>query len=138
MSRRDYIVSQAAELVRYRGYENTSLNDILEAAQISKGQFYHYFSTKHELGLVVIDYLFDGWNKRLLENILGKKTDPEARLNEMLQWIVAQHTQSQAKYGCPFGNLAIEMSLHDEEFRQKLQSIFDLWTAKIRQLLRTF
>lgn len=135
MDRRDYIVSKAAELICSRGYENTTVNDILDAAQISKGQFYHYFSTKHELGIAVIDYLFEGWNKRLLEDILSKPNDPEERLNEMLQWIVNQHTLNQAKWGCPFGNLAIEMSPHDEAFRQKLHGVFELWIAKIKQLL---
>jgi len=135
MDRRDYIVSQAAELIRIKGYECTTLNDIMEAARISRGQFYHYFSSKHELGLAVIDYFFANWNHRLLEEILGKPGDPGERLDEMLKWIVVQHTRRETQCGCPFGNLAIEMSLHDELFRRKLEAVFDLWIANIAQLL---
>lgn len=133
--KRQQIIGASATLIHSKGYESTSLSDILDAAQIGKGQFYHYFSTKHELGLAVVDYLFEGWNQRLLENILGSQKDPESKFNEMLDWIVQQQIRNQAKCGCVFGNLAIEMSEHDEDFRQKLKSVFELWIDKLRPVL---
>jgi TetR/AcrR family transcriptional repressor of nem operon len=128
-------VKATAILMHSKGYENTKLSDILEAAQIGKGQFYHYFSSKHELGLAVIDYFYQNWNRRLMEEILSSPKDPEMKFNEMLDWVVNTHRSNQAKCGCVFGNLAIEMSEHDEEFRQKIKFVFETWMEKLKPVL---
>lgn len=135
LSKRQEIITAAATLMHSKGYENTKLADILEAAQIGKGQFYHYFASKHELGLAVLDYCFKNWNQRLMENILGSGKDAEFRMNEMLEWVIDQQRRNQAKCGCVFGNLAIEMSEHDEVFRRKLDRVFETWEAKLKPVL---
>lgn len=133
--KRDQIIEVTAKLIHSKGYENTKLSDILDAAQIGKGQFYHYFSSKHELGLAILDHFFQSWNQRLLEDILSSPKDPETKFNEMLDWIVQLHKRNRAKCGCVFGNLAVEMSEHDEEFRRKLQSVFEVWINKLATVI---
>lgn len=135
LDKRQEIVEATAALMHSKGYENTKLSDILEAAQIGKGQFYHYFSSKHEFGLAVIDYFFDNWNRRLLGEILGSEKDPNIKFDEMLEWVVQNHISNQAKCGCVFGNLAIEMSEHDEKFRLKIKAVFDTWVDKLKPVL---
>jgi TetR/AcrR family transcriptional repressor of nem operon len=133
--KRQQIIEVTAVLMHSKGYGNTKLSDILEAAQIGKGQFYHYFSSKHELGLAVLDHFFSNWNRSLLEEILSSQMDAQSKLNAMLEWIVNQHKRNQAKCGCMFGNLAIEMSEHDEVFRQRLDSVFEKWVDKLKPVL---
>lgn len=133
--KRQEIVTAAAALIHSKGYENTKLSDILEAARIGKGQFYHYFSSKHELGLAVIDYFFHNWNRRLMEEILNSPKEPQVRFNEMLEWVVKNHAANRAKCGCVFGNLAIEMSEHDEAFRQKVKAVFETWVENLKPVL---
>lgn len=130
--KREEIIESAALLMQSKGYENTNLSDILEAAKIGKGQFYYYFSSKHELGLAVIDYFFTSFNKQLLENILSSKRSPEIKFNEMIRWVVEHHRSREAKCGCVFGNFAIEMSEHDEDFRKKIRGFFELWIEKLK------
>ncbi len=133
--KRKEIVEASSALMRSKGYENTALSDILEASQIGKGQFYHYFSSKHELGLAVIDYFFESFNEELFENILSSKKSPEVRFNEMLEWVIRRHRARETKCGCIFGNFAAEMSEHDEEFRQRVQKVFDIWIEKLKLVL---
>lgn len=134
-NKRQQIIELASALMHSKGYESTKLSDILEAAQIGKGQFYHYFSSKHELGLAVIDYFFDNWNRRLLKGILGSEKDSAVKFNEMLEWVVNNQMSNQAKCGCVFGNLAVEMSEHDEGFRQKVRAVFEVWADKLKPVL---
>ena len=135
-TKRREIIAQAAVLMHSKGFENTKLADILDVAQIGKGQFYHYFSSKHELGLAVFDLFFENWNQRLMENMLGSDKDAKTKINEMFDWIIEQHRRNQAKCGCVFGNLAIEMSEHDETFRSRLEGVFETWENKLKPLLR--
>lgn len=134
-TKRQEIVVSAAALIHSKGYENTKLAEILAAAQIGKGQFYHYFSSKHELGLAVLDHFFDNWNQRLMENVLGSGKDPETKINEMLDFVIGQQQRNNAKCGCAFGNLAVEMSEHDEAFRRKLQAVFETWVNRLKPVL---
>lgn len=135
-TKRQEIVISASALMHSKGYESTKLADILEAARIGKGQFYHYFSSKHELGLAVLDHFFEKWNQRLMEGILSSTKEPETKIDEMFAWIIEQHRRNQSKCGCAFGNLAVEMSEHDEAFRRKLSTVFEVWANKLKPILQ--
>lgn len=47
--RRDEILAAAEQLFMTRGYDNTSVESIIEVVEISKGTFYYYFKSKEEL-----------------------------------------------------------------------------------------
>ncbi|MDR1946325.1 MAG: TetR/AcrR family transcriptional regulator [Desulfovibrio sp.] len=134
-TKRREIIKISSLLMSDKGYIDTSLNDILEQAGIGKGQFYHYFSSKHDLGSAVIDDCFDFFNKKLLEEVLDSPKDPESRLEDMLDWIVAFHRRRTPGRGCFFGNMALELSAHDELFRVRLKNVFESWAGKIEKLL---
>lgn len=55
---RQQILNAAWQLFREKGYENTTMEDILKAAKCSKGRFYYYFHAKAEL-LDLLYELFD-------------------------------------------------------------------------------
>ena len=65
------IVTAAWKLFYKHGYENTTVDDIVEESQTSKGSFYHYFESKDDL-LGSLSYLFDE-----KYNELEEKMDPE-------------------------------------------------------------
>jgi AcrR family transcriptional regulator len=48
-SRRQDFLDIALELFYQKGFENTTINDIIEEAGVSKGAFYHYFNSKEEV-----------------------------------------------------------------------------------------
>lgn len=133
--KRQEIIECAARLMESNGYESTKLSDLLETSGAGKGQFYYYFSSKRDLGLAVIDYVFSSFKRDLLSGVLSCDGDPETKLNKMLEWIVSFHQSRQAKCGCVFGNLALEMSEHDEEFRAKVNEVFKLWAEKLQSVL---
>ena len=58
-ARRNEILDVARQLVYTKGYEQMSIQDILDATKISKGAFYHYFDSKQAL--------LDGLVERMLE-----------------------------------------------------------------------
>ena len=58
--RRKAILSVARQLVVTRGYEQMTIQDVLDALQISKGAFYHYFDSKQMLLEALIEDMQDG------------------------------------------------------------------------------
>jgi len=59
-ARRNEILDVARQLVYTKGYEQMSIQDILDALKISKGAFYHYFDSKQAL--------LDGLIERMLDD----------------------------------------------------------------------
>lgn len=62
------IVSAAWKLFYEQGYEDTTIEDIVEESETSKGSFYHYFEGKDDL-LGTLSYLFDEKYQELSEVI---------------------------------------------------------------------
>ncbi|ASF41433.1 TetR family transcriptional regulator [Halobacillus halophilus] len=130
------IISAAAELIHTKGYEATKLSDIMQASDIGKGQFYHYFSSKRELGLTIVDYYAEMWDRELIQGVFHSSFSAEKKMENMLEWAVNYHVSTQALSGCPFGNLAIEMSEHDEEFRLKINNLIDQWINHLADVMK--
>jgi TetR/AcrR family transcriptional regulator, transcriptional repressor for nem operon len=135
MSRKQEIISIARNVIHTKGYQATSVSDVLHAANIGKGQFYHYFSSKYDLGLAVVEDLIQEWDGQLINGILKSEEEPKSKLNKMLDWATTFHAEMEKKRGCPIGNLAIEMSEHDETFRVKIQLFFDRWFLGVEVVL---
>lgn len=72
------IVSAAWQLFYKYGYDNTTIDDIVEASNTSKGSFYHYFDSKDAL-LGSLSYLFDEKYEEL-EDTLDPELDPMEKL----------------------------------------------------------
>ena len=67
-STKSRIVSSAWKLFYQYGYDNTTIDDIVEASQTSKGSFYHYFEGKDAL-LGSLSYLFDEKYREVTETM---------------------------------------------------------------------
>ena len=67
------LIKIAFGLFMKNGYEDTSINDILKVAQISKGAMYHYFTCKEDILDEVLNYILDIEMKRA-ELILNNAT----------------------------------------------------------------
>lgn len=58
-SARQAILDTAQLIVGRKGFSAVGLNEILQAAAVPKGSFYHYFSSKDAFGVVLLDHYFD-------------------------------------------------------------------------------
>lgn len=65
---RDKILATAGRLFSENGYDATSVHEICMTAGVSKGAFYHYFSTKETLFLI----LLEDWVERMKQVLVGE------------------------------------------------------------------
>jgi len=122
---RGRIVEAAADLMFMRGVRGTSLDDVLAAAGVGKGQFYHYFADKDALVRAVIARqaarVLDG-QRPVLDAL-----DTWAAIAGWFDLLVAIQEEQGCVGGCPLGSLASELADQDEVARADLVAAFDRW-----------
>jgi AcrR family transcriptional regulator len=64
--KRNEILEAAQQLVYTKGYEQMTIQDILDSLQISKGAFYHYFDSKLALLEAIIEHIVDEMEEQFL------------------------------------------------------------------------
>ena len=64
---REKILQAAARLIALKGYHDTKLEEVLDAAQVTKGAFFHHFHDREDLGFAVLDWHMDQRRKPLEE-----------------------------------------------------------------------
>jgi AcrR family transcriptional regulator len=126
---RNRVLDVAAALVFEHGVAGTTLDDVRAAANVSKGQLYHYFTGKEDLVHAVID--------RTIQQVL----DAQPRLIDLSSWaaiaawfddLVQLQVDRHAVGGCPIGSLAGELARTDEQARTEIAAGFDRWEAPLR------
>ncbi len=83
-ARRDQIVLAAEKLFYEKGFEQTSVQDILDALHFSKGGFYHHFDSKLSLLDAICEMRADESLDAAKEAIERAGGDPVARLNALM------------------------------------------------------
>ncbi len=125
---RTRIINTAAELFYRHGFESVGLLEICTKAKVSKSSFYHFFSSKAEVAVAVVKAHWQS-GKQILDNILSSSQSPLQKIQAIFADIFSM-TESMGchhgeDFGCPFGNLASELSNSNPALREQMQFVFD-------------
>jgi AcrR family transcriptional regulator len=82
--RASHIYRVAAEIMCQKGYEATSMNDIAEAAGLTKAGIYHYIRGKEDLLFEIMNYAMDSVDQGIIAHA-SPVEDAEARLREIIE-----------------------------------------------------
>src|SRR3984957_1775326 len=126
---RDRIVEAGLYLFWLQGYGATGMAAILSRAEANAGSFYHFFKTKEELLLAVLELYIQSLEPVVVQPVLGAIADPVERIFGILEFYRRNLLSTGCTYGCPIGRLALEIP--EEQFRvhKRLADNFDGWTA---------
>ncbi|MEW6439917.1 MAG: TetR/AcrR family transcriptional regulator [bacterium] len=125
MKSRDKILAKAADLIHAKGLNHTSVQDILEAASVTKSNFYYHFDSKEQLGFEVLAFRMRQFYLLAIEPSLVKSDlEPGQRIHAFLDRMMALGMSPIGELGCPFGNLAQETSALHEPMRESLSAMF--------------
>jgi TetR/AcrR family transcriptional repressor of nem operon len=136
-STRAAVLDAAARLMHVNGYQNTSLDDVLRESGVGKGNFYHHFKSKEELGYAILDQVVTAFLTRTLEPCFSDPTVSRlAQIRCFLDRVLGAQRERNCVGGCPLGNLASELSDVHEGFRGRLAAVFSAWRERLTVALR--
>ena len=133
------LIEAASGLWHARSYADVGVNEICDVADVRKGSFYHFFSSKQELAVAVIDRHWREASETIVMPVLASGETPMAQIQEITVRIAGQMGRFTDEFGlmpgCPFGNLASELSTIDGPVRERLKRLFATQQDLLQQLL---
>ena len=140
MATRARVVAAAARLFALKGYHDTKLDEVLAAAVVTTGAFFHHFQSKEDLAFAVIDRhmaLRRQTLDQIEEALPGPRgDDPLNPVFRRLDAIVEMLRQrGHRKGGCIIGNLSTALSDTHAAFRRRLAACFDEMALELKHHL---
>ena len=136
---KDRILATARELFHGRSYADVGIKEICALANVQKGSFYHFFPSKQDLAMAVIDDMSDDWANGFVAEAFDEALPPIERLDYMVDavyyWQKAAKNVEGRMPGCLFGNLALEVSTRDEVIRARLNAVFEKASGRFHEAL---
>jgi AcrR family transcriptional regulator len=130
---RQRLVGTAMQLFSEKGYESTSVADILRAAGANSGSLYHFFPTKQDLLVEVLRTYHDGIAPMLLEPAWAGISDPIEKVFALLARYRQALEGTDCFYGCPIGSLALEIHEPEPPVRELIAVNFDGWVDAVEK-----
>lgn len=125
------ILQKAFELIYVKGYQTTSVDEIIATTQVTKGAFYYHFKTKDEMGLAIINELLISNFKNTFIESLKNSDDPLESIYKLMYGILMENDFLKVEYGCPASNFTQEMAPWNIEFTKALNVLASQWENAI-------
>ena len=133
---KEHILSAAMDMIALNGFNATGVDAVLKQAGVPKGSFYHYFGTKENFGLELIEKFSAEYDAMLDSFFINKSVPPVQRIYNYLEHGISQLSENSCSRGCLIGNLGQELADKNERFRVKLAEIFLSWQGRFEACLQ--
>lgn len=134
---RNHILENAFKLIYLKGYQATSIDEIIASTAVTKGAFFYHFKNKEDMGLAMIkEVMYPGMVPYMID-VLGRTDDLIEDIYNMIKALLLYNPFFKVEYGCPAVNLIDEMAPLNESFRKALMNIMVEWQAAIEKCLLT-
>lgn len=111
LDKRDLILAKGAEVMTRRGYHGAGVQEIVQAAGVPKGSFYHYFASKEEFALQALQQVYGPRLQRYAQALENPALSPRARIVGYYGELVEHFArQEKLEYHCFIGSLSFEMA----------------------------
>ncbi len=134
---RETALSSAMQVFWQKGYENTTISDLVKACGASRYGLYDEFGDKRGLYLEALDCYRD----KIVNMYLGKLVEPDASLQDIKNYferLINLSGSSGGALGCLMCITAVNYALKDEVAAKKVNNYFDLLkTVFLRALENT-
>jgi TetR/AcrR family transcriptional repressor of nem operon len=128
---RKRILEAAAPIFNQRGYDGSSLSDLMEATGLKKGGIYRHFSSKQELAAEAFDYAWTAWQARVF------RLDEKASSIDTLKQLIANFVKyrSSVPGGCPLLNTAVDADDGNSVLRTRAAAALRSWLGQVQSII---
>jgi TetR/AcrR family transcriptional regulator, transcriptional repressor for nem operon len=130
---RDRLIESARYLFWERGFAGTSMTDLLNHAGVNSGSFYHFFESKEGLLRAVLETYVGALRPMVVDPAYAQTSDPVGRIFAILAGYRERIIQTDCRYGCPLGRLALEIDPENHPAHKLIAENFQGWIGAVRE-----
>ena len=133
---RQRILEAGAEAIASKGFNGCGLTEILTRAGVPKGSFYHYFASKEQLGVALIEKARDehlDWARAIVGD---RRRSPLERLRALFQDSYTECIARGSAHECLIPKLALETGQLSEPVHAAVKCAYQQWTSLLAQVIR--
>jgi Transcriptional regulator len=133
------IIEAGATLMHQNGYTGTGIQEVLTACGVPKGSFYHYFKSKEDFALAVVDYHAERMLTLTDDLFANTALGPLDRLRHFFQLMIDRLADCEhplGRSGCPIGNLVQELAPSTPAMRERLDQVMTGMEIRMAMALR--
>ncbi|WP_460463672.1 acrylate utilization transcriptional regulator AcuR [Arthrobacter pigmenti] len=134
-SPRQRLLQAGVAILTEKGFSSLGIEELLTAADVPKGSFYHYFTNKNAFGLEAIDAYAAYFAAKLDRWFTDESLDPLHRLQEFMADAADGMARHNYRRGCLVGNLGQEMGSLPDSFRNRIISTLTDWERRTARCL---
>jgi TetR/AcrR family transcriptional repressor of nem operon len=124
---KERLLDAAQELMLAKGFAATTVDEICEAAELTKGSFFHYFESKDELGKQLLERFCADGAKLHATFCQSNETDPLKRVYNYIDGAIKIAKDPVMSKGCLLGLFAQELCDTNPQIRDMCKKGFDDW-----------
>nr|WP_324258128.1 TetR/AcrR family transcriptional regulator [Cellvibrio fontiphilus] len=132
--KKDHLLDAGLKVMATRGYNGTSIQDIVNAADVPKGSFYTYFKSKEDFAIEALEKVTE---ERMIHNrhlLNDRNLSPQERITRFFIDNIGGCDEN-INGGCFIGNMCQEMSESSEAIRLKVRQMLRNNTQAIEDVL---
>jgi len=130
-STRDHLIAVGQDLMHRNGYNATGLNEILKAARVPKGSFYHHFGSKDDFAAAALAKYISREAEHAASVLTDSKTPPLSRLKRYFSDLIKIYGQNGPIPGCLIGRFSLEVASGNPQLRKQISVAFAHWQHTI-------
>jgi len=130
--RKYQILDAALEVIVSKGYEGSSISDIVKKSKLSKGAIYWYYSSKKEVYLALVNHWVHRYSPTL-NHIIEEDQIASVQLKALFNYFITQY-EADPKV---FKAVAVFWSLagRDSEFKEKFDKVYSEFLGLIEKII---
>jgi TetR/AcrR family transcriptional repressor of nem operon len=132
---RDRLIHSARYLFWERGFAGTSMAELLAHADVNSGSFYHFFESKESLLRAVLEEYLVALYPQVVDPAFAQTSEPIERIFAILAGYRSRILQTECRYGCPLGRLALEIDPENRPAHNLIAQNFKGWIGAVRSCL---
>lgn len=132
---RALLIRIGTEILSEKGFDSTGLEEVLRRADVPKGSFYHYFKSKADFGIAVIDNYDYLWEQKITWILRDPSVAPRRRIENYVAECAYGLEKYAFKRGCLIGNMAQELGSLNDLFRERILRVFASWAQTMQHCL---
>lgn len=132
---RQQVIEKAAALFNQRGYEATSISDVMSATGLQKGGVYRHFESKEDLTLAAFDFAVSLMRERFIE-AARHAGSPSEQLRSIVRVYERIPVDPPVPGGCPVLNASVEADDANPTLRKRAQAVMDDMRRVIKRIVR--